>query len=89
MPLLARNEGNKTEKTDRGSANVDISVQNSLPLEDTTAPKLEEALSQQGKMIETSFKNSQIQNFKLYKIGDALLLGYAPLIGTIRYLTTV
>ncbi len=37
-------------------------------------------------MIETWFKNSQNQNFKLYKSRDALLLGYAPLLGIIRYL---
>ncbi len=36
-------------------------------------------------MIETSSKNSQIQNFTLYNIGGAPLLGYAPLLGIIRY----
>ncbi len=43
------------------------------------------ALSQQGKMIETSSKNSQNQYFKLYKNRGVLLLGYAPLLGIIRY----
>ncbi len=37
-------------------------------------------------MIETGFKNSQNQNFKLYKNRGVLLLGYAPLLGIIRYL---
>ncbi len=36
-------------------------------------------------MIETSFKNSQNQNFKHYNNRGALLLGYAPLLGIIRY----
>ncbi len=40
-------------------------------------------------MIETSFKNSQNQNFKLYKSRGALLLGYAPLLGIIRYSKTM
>ena len=35
-------------------------------------------------MIETSFKNSQNQNFKLYKNSGVLLLGYAPLLGITR-----
>ena len=36
-------------------------------------------------MIETSFKNSQTQHFKLYKNKDVLLLGYAPLLGIKQY----
>ena len=36
-------------------------------------------------MIETSFKNSQNQNFKLYKYRGELLLGYASLLGIVRY----
>ena len=40
-------------------------------------------------MIETGFKNSQNKNFKLYKNGGALLLGYAPLLGIIQYYNIV
>ena len=47
------------------------------------SPKFYKAPSEQEIVIKTSFKDSQNQNVKIYKNGDVLLLGYAPVLGII------